>query len=218
MHPGVLLFILIMTDAVDQRLKSCKSDAQALANRCKNVLECLADAVQPDPANIPPALMRDISQFQRLLDDILASTKQMGRRSTGTFKVLKGLKSLKRLNRDESELRHFHRCLDETAQAFVVVTTARVEVSVIRIEGSTTRTESSTTRTELSTAQIQLSTSKLEVSNSRIESNVQALQKELKRKTDFFVVSLAYGSPGSLKCMMSSHSSEIRIHMGCSGP
>ncbi|KAJ7575954.1 hypothetical protein C8J56DRAFT_900562 [Mycena floridula] len=216
------------------RLKSCKSEARALANRCKDVLEHLADAVQPDPANIPPTLMRDLSRFQLLLDDILASTEKMARQPTGTFRVLKGLKGLKRLNRDESELGQFHRCLDEAGQAFVVATTARVEVSVTRIEGSTTRIESSmariegsttriessTTQTELSTTQIQLSTSKLELSNSRIESNVQAMQKDLnsKRKTDFFVVSLAYGSTGSLESMTFSHSPEIRIHMGCSGP
>ncbi|KAJ7575958.1 hypothetical protein C8J56DRAFT_406128 [Mycena floridula] len=209
--------VLAIWDTVE-RLKSCKSEARALANRCKDVLERLADAVQPDPANIPPTVMRDISRFQLLLDDILASTEKMARQPTGTFRVLKGLKGLKRLNRDESELGQFHRCLDEAGQAFVVSTTARVEVSVTRIEGLTTRIGSSMTRTELSTAQIQLSTSKLELSNSCIERNFQALEKDLKQKTDFFVVSLAYGSTRSLGCMTYSHSLELRIHMGCSGP
>ncbi|KAJ7575930.1 hypothetical protein C8J56DRAFT_1062795 [Mycena floridula] len=120
--------------------------------------------------------MCDISRFQLLLDDILASTEKMARQPTGSFRVLKGLKGLKRLNRDESELRQFHRCLDEAGQAFVVATTARVKVSVTRIEGLTTRIKSSTTRTELSTTQIQLSTSKLELSNSHIKSNIQAMQ------------------------------------------
>ncbi|KAJ7575945.1 hypothetical protein C8J56DRAFT_1171798 [Mycena floridula] len=207
--------VLAIWDTVE-RLRSSKSEARALACRCKDVLEHLADAVQPDPSNIRPALMRDISRFQRLLDDILDSTEQMVRRSTGTFRVIKGLKDLKRLNRDESQLGQFNRRLDEAAQAFVA-TTARVEVSTTRIEGSSTRIESSTARTELSTTQIQLTTSKLELSNSRIESNVQALQKDLKR-TVLFVVSLAYGSAGSLESMTSSHSPEIRIRMGCSGP
>ncbi|KAJ7575949.1 hypothetical protein C8J56DRAFT_974178 [Mycena floridula] len=241
--------LLVIWDTIE-RVKSSKDDGPALANQCTAVLKHLADAGQADPANISAALKLHIEEFERLLDDILLFTKQMAKRRTGAFRFFKGLK---RLNRDEAELRQFQRRLDEAARAFFVAMTARAEVSMTRIggsttriedsttriegsmtriegsmtrtegstariEGSTSRIENSTTRTELSTTQIQLSISNLELSNSRTENNVQALQKDLKWKTDFFVVSLAYGSAGSLKCMTSSHSPEIRIHMGCSGP
>ncbi|KAJ7575955.1 hypothetical protein C8J56DRAFT_1032203 [Mycena floridula] len=240
--------VLAIWDTVE-RLKSCKSEARALADRCKDILEHLADAVQPDPAHISPALMHDISRFQRLLDNIRASMEQIAKMPTGTsraLKCLKGLKGLKRLNRDEAELKQSLRHLDEAVQSFLVAMAARAEVSMTRIGGSTTRMEgsmtrieglitriersttqierstsrieSSTTRTELSTAQIQLSASNLGLSVSHIESNVQALQKDFKRMTVLFVMSLAYVSAGSLESMTSSHSPEIRVHMGCSGP
>ncbi|KAJ7575942.1 hypothetical protein C8J56DRAFT_1032192, partial [Mycena floridula] len=107
----------------------------------------------------------------------------MAKRRTGTFRFFKGLK---RLNRDEAELRQFQRRLYKAAQGFKVAMAARGDVLLTQIAGSTTRTADSMAQaadsmaqtavsmaqTEVSTtrieAQIQLSTSKLEVSNSRI--------------------------------------------------
>ncbi|KAJ7575941.1 hypothetical protein C8J56DRAFT_900547 [Mycena floridula] len=113
---------------------------------------------------------------------------------------------------------------DSMAQAAVsmaqtAVSMAQTEGSTTRIEDSMTRIESSTTRTELSIGrsvghieemQVAMaaqgdvlltriadeSTTRIE---GHIESKFQAMQKDLKRKTDFFVVSLAYGSAGSLE-------------------
>ncbi|KAJ7575948.1 hypothetical protein C8J56DRAFT_900556 [Mycena floridula] len=158
--------ILAIWDTVE-RLKSCKSEAQALASQCKDILEHLADVVQPDPSSIPLALMRDILPFQRLLDDILASMEHISRQPTGTFRVLKGLK---RLNRDEYKLEQFHCHLDEAAQAFIFY--------------------DSESQTELSTAKIQISTS-------HIESNVQAMQSFAGKSDPYGVFWAMSGKPQS---------------------
>jgi hypothetical protein len=52
-------------------VEQSKGEAQARSQRSLKILETLAEAVGPDPFNIPPLLLEDIRSFERYVSETL---------------------------------------------------------------------------------------------------------------------------------------------------
>ncbi|KAJ7715892.1 hypothetical protein B0H16DRAFT_1614944 [Mycena metata] len=102
-----------------KRAKHSKADACAIALRAQEILHIIADAV-PDASAIPEPMLRSITRFTVLLDDIGCSMQIVSDTPTVT--------RLMHLNRNEQMLQRIRTQLDEAQRDFDTASNLRIEV------------------------------------------------------------------------------------------
>ncbi|KAJ7575888.1 hypothetical protein C8J56DRAFT_1171776 [Mycena floridula] len=163
--------VLALWDII-QQMESCKTLGKDLACRCVNILEAVADAVQPDPRNISPEMLKNIDQFKMLVMEISQELLEHNRATR--------LSRLANLNRNQARLATFSRKLDEASSLFIIASNLQLY--------------STAKRTEVLTVQIKASTSQI---GDVLASNTKVLEANTKLiyvQTGLFALSLAYGS------------------------
>jgi len=142
-----------------ERVKSSKKNAQAVAARCREVLDVLLEVV-PDHSNIPPEMLISIDKFTILLKDIQEAIESLQKR--------RGIDSLLHLNRSEGQLLGFGQRLDNACRCFTMSGTLRTEVKLSEMQRgvsdmSTKLEIIDRTESKLSDVQCEVANAKLEV-------------------------------------------------------
>ncbi|KAG6909991.1 hypothetical protein DXG01_013991 [Tephrocybe rancida] len=104
-----------------ERVKSSRTNAKALALRCHEILNVVADSVV-DPSALSPEMNGSLAKFNELLDDIEATLDLIQNQDWG--------KRLLHLNRHQDQLQKFRYRLDEAHQDLITSSSLRTQCVV----------------------------------------------------------------------------------------
>ncbi|KAG6811335.1 hypothetical protein H0H92_007956 [Tricholoma furcatifolium] len=100
------------------RVKGSRSDAEALALRCTDILCIVADCI-PDPAEISPIMGAALERFTCIVTDVQAALDQIQHQSWN--------RRLVNLNRHENDLAALHRRLDDAQHDLMIAAALRTQ-------------------------------------------------------------------------------------------
>ncbi|KAJ6603464.1 hypothetical protein DFH09DRAFT_394036 [Mycena vulgaris] len=147
--------------ALADRISASDANAEALAWRAVTILDTIYNSVNPtDPGNVPPQLLHNIEQFERLLTTIYTAMDSIAR--------IGRIRRVLNLRQTESELAKFAARLDSAAETFAIGTMTLQSVSLARIQDAVET--------------VTVISSGLEQSNAQLCGQILVLQVQLRRQ------------------------------------